>query len=64
MAPLTQTPEYLLLKALIDDVDVSYHKLNSIALNSAIVEGYAKREGDRVFITDKGYDRFDYLNDR
>lgn len=64
MAPITKTPEYALLKEVLQADAVHKDKLNTVALNKAIADGYVKFIGDHVLITDAGYDRYDTINDR
>lgn len=65
MTPIITTAEYKLLTALRDGVDVSIEKLNRLALDAALRDGYADLDASQDFahITDAGYDRLDEIED-
>lgn len=63
MAPLHTTPEYTLLRRLVDEGDIHFTQLNMVALTNAKNEGYVELIGDYVHITDAGYDRLDQLEE-
>jgi hypothetical protein len=63
MAPVTRTPEYLLLDKLAQDKQPRL-SLNGIALRKALDDGYAMSLGLYVFITQDGIDRLEHLQDR
>jgi hypothetical protein len=64
MAPITRTAEYNLLTELRDHVSVQVDRLNRLALDKAISDGYVGIDGNEfAYITDAGYDRLDEIED-
>lgn len=65
MAPTITTAEYVLLTELRDHTDVAVDRLNRLALDKALSDGYAalNTSGEFAHITHEGYDRLDEIED-